>query len=117
MKFDTTPTDDILTAEQWRDALPIAGEYSKEEENCKGCMGPCGMCTPIETFLSVNGIDIPHTARARIRECLLKGATQAAIDLVPDFLQDAFRRILSEVAYQKRVKDQIFESNKKEIWI
>lgn len=73
--------------------------------------------SPIETFLSVNGIDIPHTARARIRECLLKGATQAAIDLVPDFLQDAFRRILSEVAYQKRVKDQIFESNKKEIWI
>lgn len=73
--------------------------------------------SPIETFLSVNSIDIQPAVRARVRECLVKGEVKAAIDLVPDFLQDAFRRMLNEAEYQRRVKGQVFKSDKKEVWI
>lgn len=65
--------------------------------------------SPIETFLIVNSLDIPPAVRARVRECMVKGAYRTAVNLVPDFLRDAFRRIVNEAAYQARVKNQPFD--------
>lgn len=59
----------------------------------------------IDTFLSVNAAEIGPNARARIRECVAKGATRMATELIPDYLQDAFRGIL-EAMYRERVAGQ-----------
>lgn len=65
--------------------------------------------SPIETFLAVNALDIPPAVRARVRECIVKGAYRTAVGLVPDFLQDAFRRIVNEIAYQRRNAGQYID--------
>lgn len=67
------------------------------------------MLSPVETFLTVNDLDIPPTVRARVRECIVKGAYRTAVELVPDFLQDAFRRIVNEAAYQRRNAGQYID--------
>ena len=59
----------------------------------------------IDTFLFVNAADIPPKTRARIRECVAKGATRTATELVPDFMQDAFRGIIEQM-YRERVAGQ-----------
>lgn len=63
----------------------------------------------IDTFLSVNAADIRPATCARIRECVAKGATRTATELVPDYLQDAFRGIL-EAMYRERVAGQKFNA-------
>lgn len=59
----------------------------------------------IETFLTVNAAEIGPKTRARIRECVAKGATRTATELVPDYLQDAFRGIIEQM-YRERVAGQ-----------
>lgn len=86
-------------------------EYTETEQACLGCMGPCGMCGPIETFLTVNAKDIPPTDRAKLREAAAKAIQdeKAGIDLAhcPAHLRDAFRRVVVVEAYKRRVNGQI----------
>ena len=74
-------------------------------------MGPCGMCGPIETFLTVNAKDIPPTDRAKLREAATKAIRdeKAGIDTsrCPAHLADAFRRLVIAEAYKRRVGGQI----------
>lgn len=92
--YDTTPTDDILTAKQMHDALPNAGRiYGSEESH-------------IETFLTVNADEIPPDNRAKIRECVAKGANPNRF--CPPHLRDALRRIITEAQYQARSKGKMF---------
>ena len=86
-------------------------EYTETEQACLGCMGPCGMCGPIETFLTVNAKDIPPTDRAKLREAATKAIRdeKAGIDTsrCPAHLADAFRRLVIAEAYKRRVGGQI----------
>lgn len=59
----------------------------------------------IETFLTINAAEIRPATSARIRECVAKGATRTATELIPDYLQDAFRGILEQM-YRERVAGQ-----------
>lgn len=90
-------------------------EYSAAEQNCPGCMGPCGMCDTIETFLTVNALDLPERSRAKLRESAVKAIQDDKAPICtthcPEHLRDAFRRIVIEAAYQTRVKGQRFDAN------
>lgn len=61
---------------------------------------------PIETFLTVNADEIPPANRAKIRECVAKGANPNRF--CPPHLRDALRRIITEAQYQARSKGKMF---------
>lgn len=92
--YDTTQTDDLLTAKQMHEALTNAGRiYGSEQGH-------------IETFLTVNAPDIDPDNRAKIREAIAKGISPARY--CPEHLREPLRRIVAEAEYQERVKGQIF---------
>ncbi len=62
----------------------------------------------IETFLTVNSLDITHDERQRMEEAACKAIGGATLDVrpCPPHLRDAFRRIVTEAAYIERVKGE-----------
>lgn len=89
--MNATQTDDLLTVHEMQQALPFAGKIYGSES--------------LETFLTVNAADIPPRFRATIHQYILQGRTRAATELIPDYLQDAFRGILEQM-YRERVAGQ-----------
>lgn len=73
----------------------------------------------IETFLLVNALEITEPYRAKIREAAAKAISGEPIRLnhCPEHLRDALRRIITEAAYQSRVRGQRFNVNTKKEWI